>query len=448
MEKISLVNFSNPMDAIIYLRKKKNLHDLFFLILFSFFLSIHKVFPSIEKLPARDSVRFIVSTFAYAVCIQILFFIAQKYNTKSIMKAGVLVSGLGYSLYRLDLPVLAGFALGIGSSIIASVWFYSLIDTRLTNFFQSEINGDKPIHVRSFIKQINKWNESRTYRVMDTWSELLLGKVFREFENAIKTSINFKVEVLLANPYSKVIKQRSEDLKKDAFVPSEEGLSKLFDLCIRYGHKLDVRLYNTTISCRAYSSFDKTFFSFYPPRMQGDHAVNLEFFNASPLGEYVNSYFNQVWRSDKSIDINYHMKVCINPPVSGEWEQTQEFMYCIDGTTGVLYFFVRDRTNRLALEGMEKEKLLVNLLIDQTILEDFLCLSDKSNVQDISHIGCASLYRQIRKLDDSKPEDRIEEEIAIKLCRKRYGPVYLMGQDLDQDPTVFKASLKISDRNL
>jgi len=438
------------MDALEYLRKKKNLHDFFFLIVFPVFLSILKIFPSVEKLPTRDSVRFIVSTVAYAVCVEILFIIAQKYKTKSIMKAGVLVSGFGYSLYRLNLPELAGFALSIGSSIIASVWFYSLIDTRLTNIFLSEIIGDKPIHVRVFIEQINKWNETRTYRVMDTWSELLFGKDFKEFDNAIQASTNLKVEVLLANPYSTVIKQRSEDLKKDAFVLSEEGLSKLFDLCIKHGQKLEVRLYDTTISCRAYSWFDKTFFSFYPPGMQGDYAVNLELFNASPLGEYVKSYFTQVWWSEKSIDIKYHMKVCINPPVNGEWEPTKEFMYCIDGTSGVLYFFVRinenrfaleEMENRFALEEMEKNKLPVNLLIDQTVLEYFLCFSGESNIEYVSQTGYASLYRQIKKLDFRRPEDRAEGNMAIKLCRKRYGPIFLMGQDLEADPTVFRASL-------
>ena len=429
------------MDALVYLRKKKNPRDLFFVIFFPVFLSILKIFPSIEKLPAPDSVHFFVSTVAYAVCVEILFIIAQKYNTKSIMKAGVLVSGLGYSLYRLNLPVLAGFALGIGSSIIASVWFYSLIDTRLTNFFQSVIIDDKPIHVRVFIEQINKWNETRTYRVMDTWSELLLGEVFREFDNAIQTSTNLKVEVLLANPYSTVIKQRSEDLKKDAFIPSEEGISKLVDLCNKYGQKLEVRLYNTTISCRAYSWFDKTFFSFYPPGMQGDQAVNLEFFNASPLGEYVNSYFNQVWKSEKSIAINHHMKACINPTVSGRWDPAQEFMYCIERTTRVLYFFVPDRHNKKILKRQEEEKLPVNLLIDQTVLEDFPGLSDESNVEYISPIGCASLYRRIRKLDEDKPEDKAVEDIAIILCRKRYGPFYLKGEDLEKDPAVYMASL-------
>lgn len=433
------------MNILVKLRDKISA-DLFIMVFLPPYLSINKAFPIIDRLTANSLVLFFVSSVAYALCIQILFFIAQRYNTKSIMKAGVLVSGLGYGLYRQNLPVLAGFALGIGSSIIASVWFYSLIDTRLTNFFQSEIN-DKPIHVRFFIKQINKWNEERTYRVMDTWTELLLGKVYTEFENAIQISKNFKVEVLLANPYSKVIKQRSEDLKIDAFNLSEEGLSKLFDLYMIYNSRLEIRLYNTTISCRAYSWYDKTFFSFYPPGRQGDHCLNLEFFNASPLGEYIYKYFDEVWRSDKSVDINYHMMACINPSISGEWEQSQEFMYCINRTSGDLYFIVKYKPQRIIFEGKEEMKTYVNLLVDQTVAENLIDLSSQSNLKILKKIGCVSFNTQIRKLDVRIPVDAAEEDAAIELFRKRYGTYYLRKQDLEEDPTVFKICLK-SERRL
>ena len=442
MGKINLSILFNLMNLLGKLRDKINA-DLYILIFLPPYLSINKTFPIIDRLPASSLVLFFVSSVAYALCIQILFFVAQRYNTKSIMKAGVLVSGLGYGLYRQNLPILAGFALGIGSSIIASVWFYSLIDTRLTNFFQTEIN-DKPIHVSFFIKQINRWNEARTYRVMDTWTELLLGKVYAEFEYAIQISKNFKVEVLLANPYSKVIKQRSEDLKKDAFSLSEEGLSKLFDLYIISDSKLDIRLYNTTISCRAYSWYDKTFFSFYPPGRQGDHGLNLEFFNASPLGEYINKYFDEVWRSDKSININYHMMACINPSVSGEWEQSQEFMYCINRTSGDLYFIVKYKSQRFIFEDKEEKKTLVNLLIDRTVAESLQDLSSQFNINILNKIGCASFNAQIRKLDVRIPEEEAEEDAAIGLFRKRYGTFYLRN-DLEGDPTVFKICLK-SDR--
>jgi hypothetical protein len=448
MEKISSKHISKLARQA--RRSPINLHLLFSIIL-SFVLTyfIH------YKRPEIGPIDFLLRFSVILSGLIILDIFAAQINARFVTTVGTGVSGSGYILYKLGMTKFDGFLLGIGSSIIASIWFYHLIEKRIGNL---TILDNEDGSVRLFLQLVaSQKNGMKKFRIMDTWTELTTEAFQKQFENALSSKRDLFMEILLANPFSNIIRQREDDLDSEIQQIAQAGISKLFNLCANNPDiNLQVRLYSTTISCRFYSSEVKTLFSFYPPGMKADEVPCLEFFSSSPLGKYVRQHFLTVWESRKTIGLNQHMRVCLVPPkiynIKRHEDWTKEYMFCVTTNRNlfgeaksldndyILLVFVSEGAIRQALiEGLDGEP--INVLIDPAILEwhgenpSF----DHRNPQENDNRD--SIVRIFNILDERRPTYSDEKEKIWKMFGDKYGHSNVDVIRLRSETTIFLTSV-------
>ena len=430
--------------------------------LFHIFLSFFLAFFIHYKRPEARAISYILFFLGILFGLVILDKFATRINARVVTSLGTGISGLGYILYKFGMTKLDGYILGIGSSIIASIWFYHLIENRIGNL---TILGNEDGSVRHFLELVaNQKNGMTKFRVMDTWTELTTEQYHKKFEIALTIKNDLSIKMLLANPFANIIRQREDDIGYDIQHIAQEGILRLYNLRENNPRlNLHVRLYSTTVSCRSYSSEIKTLFSFYPPGMKADEVPCLEFFSNSPLGKYVLQHFQTVWDSQKTIELYQHMKLRLTPPdtynVMKHENWSREYLFCTStnqyrslgnlgqGNNCTLLIFVSDGGIRSALTSKLKDHP-IDILIDPMILEAY----GYDGLFNQTEYNCnagdkrVTIRRKLKAVDENKVGYWTEDKIQIqRLFEEKYGKSNADVARFSDEPTIFLASVKLEE---
>jgi len=140
--------------------------------------------------------------------------------------------------------------------------------------------------------------------ILETWTGLLEDSHRDRFLGALQTALGYGVDVrvLLLDPDSAAAEQRAEELHH-AQVPLliMDNLRYLYrlrrDLDPRLARQLQVRVYDASPSVQLYRWDDKALISFFPVGVRAYDARQIEAYMDSPLGQFMESRFDELWSS-------------------------------------------------------------------------------------------------------------------------------------------------------
>ncbi|WP_285745486.1 hypothetical protein [Lentzea sp. NBRC 105346] len=181
-------------------------------------------------------------------------------------------------------------------------------------------------------------------RVLDTFSNILDGPHTPRFFQAAERALHrdAAVQILLLDPDSQAAAQRAQELG-DAELRREimRNLRALWDfrahvLPERLRENFDVRVYSASPSIALYRWDEKALVSFFPLGRLSGQGTQLEVTVGSPLGEFVNERFNEIWAAGRDIDDFMMMPVTVHSsqPVREfelEYVELDSVLYVADG---------------------------------------------------------------------------------------------------------------------
>jgi hypothetical protein len=331
---------------------------------------------------------------------------------------------------------------GIGSSILASLLFFVIIEQKIQSLFGT-IAVPK-LDFNLFIKELLTGDKNTYFYILDTWSELANNQ---EYIHKLEIALfkNRNLQILLANPYSNVIEQRTKDLNSDAKKLAQEGAKNLFWLL--YGdkseekknrnQKIKVKFVDSTISIILYAWQDRAQISFLPPDSMADTKPVLETSLTSSFGRFAKEYFNALWEKSSNISLYDHMKVRIDLNNDGGWIS---LFYCICSEKKLIYISTPDTDDRQSFDNHLETKSSTPKQIQLSI--DQIFTTGLSNIG--SNSGSTNIYRFLNKIPDTAKDWR---KTVVKLFETRYGPNNEYGCYLGKDPTFFYVTLFEQDNN-
>ena len=161
--------------------------------------------------------------------------------------------------------------------------------------------------------------------VMDTGNHMLEGASRRRFLTALGSALGngAVVRILLLDPDSAAAAQRSEEV-------ASLDVGRLIRDNLRHLHafatacdpgvrqRFQVRTYDAAPSIQMFRWDDKALISFFPIGIRASSAPHLEVYLTSPLGEFVQSRFDDLWRHPSSRDLVDYLTVPVSVRHRGE----------------------------------------------------------------------------------------------------------------------------------
>jgi hypothetical protein len=154
--------------------------------------------------------------------------------------------------------------------------------------------------------------------ILETWTGLLEESHRDRFLGAVQAALQqgVDVRVLLLDPDSAAAEQRAEELHH-AQVPLliMDNLRYLYrlrrDLDARLARQLQVRVYDASPSVQLYRWDDKALISFFPVGVRAYDARQIEAYMDSPLGQFMESRFDELWSSTTTRTIDDFMALAV-----------------------------------------------------------------------------------------------------------------------------------------
>jgi Domain of unknown function (DUF5919) len=149
--------------------------------------------------------------------------------------------------------------------------------------------------------------------VMETWTGLLEDRYRDRFlagmGAALDRGVHFRL--LLLNPESQAAEQRADELHLPVPHLIMENLRHLSALRARLEPRLaallHVRIYDASPSIQLYHWDDMALISFFPVGVRAYDAPQIEAYMDSPLGQFVNGRFEELWESPTSVPLDDFM---------------------------------------------------------------------------------------------------------------------------------------------
>jgi hypothetical protein len=152
--------------------------------------------------------------------------------------------------------------------------------------------------------------------VMDTGNHLLEGGSRRGFLVALRKALQngAKVRILLLDPDSAAASQRAEEIRpvdvRRVIIDNLRHLNDFADsLDDRQRQSFQVRIYDASPSIQIFRWDDKALISFFPIGVRASASPHLEVYLASPLGEFVQGRFDDLWRHPSTRDLTEYVAV-------------------------------------------------------------------------------------------------------------------------------------------
>lgn len=149
--------------------------------------------------------------------------------------------------------------------------------------------------------------------VMETWTGLLEDRHRDRFligmGDALGRGVHFRL--LLLNPESQAAEQRADELHLPVPQLIMDNLQHLSALRARLEPRLaallQVRIYDASPSIQLYHWDDMALISFFPVGVRAYDAPQLEAYMDSPLGQFVNGRFEELWDNPTSVPLDDFM---------------------------------------------------------------------------------------------------------------------------------------------
>lgn len=197
--------------------------------------------------------------------------------------------------------------LNVGASLLMVALTFVVFDPLFDDMRKNAVQEHRTLDLDRLVVEVR--NAELRVDMLDTWTGLLEERHKYRFLDALQVAARREVPVrlLLLDPDSAAAEQRSEELD-NARVPflimdNLLSLHRLRDGLPRpLADQLQVRIYDASPSIQLYRWDDKALVSFFPVGRKAYDAPQLEAFMNSPLGEFVEGRFDELWGRARPLD--------------------------------------------------------------------------------------------------------------------------------------------------
>jgi hypothetical protein len=214
---------------------------------------------------------------------------------------------LGVLAFPLD-DYWRNFALNTSADLIGAVFTIFVITPIIERAGQSGVREHSELDYSLFLGKAARC--ASVLWILDTYSNLLIEPYASRFEAVVGDAVarGVSVRILLINPTTLAAEQRELELGqveelRPRLARNLETLQRLHEAldqhgAARGGHAdFQVRLYASGPAVTMYRWDDRALVSFYPVGKVSGQSTQLEVAIETPLGDFVNTRFQQVWRS-------------------------------------------------------------------------------------------------------------------------------------------------------
>jgi hypothetical protein len=202
------------------------------------------------------------------------------------------------------------FSLNTAADLIGAVFTIFVITPIIEVAGQSKVREHSELDYSLFLDKAARC--ASVLWILDTYSNLLIEPYATRFETVVRSAVarGVSVRILLINPTTLAAEQRELELGqaeelKPRLARNLETLHRLRQSFDQDGGPrglgsaaaFEVRLYASGPAVTMYRWDDRALVSFYPVGKLSGESTQLEVSVDTPLGGFVNSRFQQVWRS-------------------------------------------------------------------------------------------------------------------------------------------------------
>ncbi|MGH3680645.1 MAG: hypothetical protein ACRDT2_10415 [Natronosporangium sp.] len=228
---------------------------------------------------------------------------------------GLGVGGVGMLVGALPATGLGREVLvNLGASFVMVALSFVVFDPIFENMRKNSVEEHRTLNMDQLVLQ---FSAARTrVEIMETWTGLLEESHRERFLAAAEAGVQrgVQVRILLLDPDSAAAEQRAEELDHTQVqVLIMENLQYLYQL--RRGlepaaaRRFQVRVYDASPSIQLYRWDEKAYISFFPVGVRAYDARQIEAFMASPLGEFVEGRFDELWASNTTRPMDDFMTI-------------------------------------------------------------------------------------------------------------------------------------------
>ncbi|MFR9775082.1 hypothetical protein ACL02O_03365 [Micromonospora sp. MS34] len=190
--------------------------------------------------------------------------------------------------------------LNIGASTVIVAFSYAIVDPLFEELRRSRVEERPRFDDEEFSRNVAA--ATSTVSIMDIGSHLLEGSGRERFLRALRTALTngVLVRLLLLDPDSAAASQRAEEIRpvnvREVIVDNLRRLNEFVEsLDVAERNRFQVRIYDASPSVHMFRWDEKALISFFPIGVRASAAPHLEVFMGSPLGEFVESRFDELW---------------------------------------------------------------------------------------------------------------------------------------------------------
>ncbi|MEU1686074.1 hypothetical protein [Micromonospora sp. NPDC005707] len=208
--------------------------------------------------------------------------------------------------------------LNIGAALIMTLLTYLVLNPLFRELRTATIIEHPRLDRDALIQRVAQSRE--VVAILETFTSMLEGPYTTRFLAALRFALanGATVKVLLLDPDSPAVRLRAEELRRaDTAVAIMNNLYHFGwlqqQLAPAARSRLRVRIYATAPSVQMYRWDDKAFISFFPVHGKTFDAQQLEAFVSTPLGEFVDDRFGELWETApvRDLDACLTLNVCL-----------------------------------------------------------------------------------------------------------------------------------------
>ncbi len=202
----------------------------------------------------------------------------------------------------------------VGASVVIVALSYAIFDPLFEELRRSRVEEHAMFDHDEFNRHVSTATD--LVAVMDTGNHLLEGTSRTRFLAALRKALQngAKVRILLLDPDTAAASQRAEEIRpvdvRRVIVDNLRYLNDFADsLDERTRQAFQVRIYDASPSIQVFRWDDKALISFFPIGVRASASPHLEVYLSSPLGEFVQSRFDDLWRHPSTRELIEYVAV-------------------------------------------------------------------------------------------------------------------------------------------
>jgi hypothetical protein len=208
--------------------------------------------------------------------------------------------------------------LNIGAALIMTLLTYVVLNPLFRELQTATIVEHPRLDRDALIQRVGESLE--IVAILETFTSMLEGPYTARFLSALRFALGngATVKVLLLDPDSPAVRLRAEELRRaDTAIAIMNNLYHFGrlqqQLTPAARSRLQVRTYSTAPSVQMYRWDHKAFISFFPVTGKTFDAQQIEAFVSTPLGEFVDDRFAELWDTApvRDLDACLTVHVCL-----------------------------------------------------------------------------------------------------------------------------------------